>query len=150
MKLRVMLADDHAAFCDALCMWLEMAPDIEVVAVAHDGRSLLQGIGLARPDVVCMDLNMPGLDGVQTTRQLLQIQPDAKVIGLSASFDLVRVAQMFSAGALGYVLKGSASVELLTAIRQVNLKQNYFDPGLGVKDVADLAQYLRPATPEHP
>src|SRR5665647_2651645 len=125
MKLRVMLADDHAAFRDALCLWLEMAPDIEVVAVAHDGHSLLQGVGLARPDVVCMDMNMPGLDGVETTRQLLQIQPDARVIGLSASFDLVRVAQMFDAGAFGYALKGSVGAELLAAIRRVSLKQNY-------------------------
>jgi two-component system NarL family response regulator len=147
MKLRIMLADDHAVFRDALCMWLELAPDMDVVAQAHDGYSLLQGVGPARPDIICMDLNMPGLDGIETARQLLQIHPGAKVIGLSASVDLVRVAEMFRAGALGYVIKGSTGAELLTAIRSVSLNLNYFDPALGVKDTAELARYLIPATP---
>jgi DNA-binding NarL/FixJ family response regulator len=145
MKLRVMLADDHAVYRDALSMWLELAPDMEVVAQAHDGYSLLQDVGLARPDVVCMDLNMPGLDGIETTRQLLQCQPNVKVIGLSASVDLLRVAQMFQAGVLGYVLKGSGGGELLAAIRKVSQNLPYFDPTLTVKEVFELAPYLNPA-----
>lgn len=141
MKLRVMLADDHAGFREALRMWLELAPDIEVVAEAADGYSVLQDIGQARPDVVCMDLNMPGLDGVDTTRQLLRMQPGVKVIGLSAAVDLSRVAEMFSAGALGYCVKGCAGVELLAAIRMVSRGQNYLSPELGLKDAVELAQH---------
>lgn len=147
MKLRVMLADDHVGFREALRMYLELAPDIDVVAEANDGRSVLQGVGQASPDVVCMDLNMPGLDGIETTRQLLIIQPNAKVIGLSASVDLVRVAEMFSAGALGYVLKGSAGAELLAAIRTVSRKQTYLSAELGLKDVTELARYAPRAAP---
>lgn len=147
MKLRVMLADDHAAFREALRMWLELAPDIEVVAEANDGHSVLQGVGQAMPDVVCMDLNMPGLNGIETTRQLLSIQPDVKVIGLSAHVDLFRVAEMFSAGALGYVVKGSAGVELLAAIRRVSRNQSYLSPELGLKDAAELARYAMLAVP---
>lgn len=148
MMLRVMLADDHAVFREALRMYLELAPDMEVVAEASDGRNVLQSVDQARPDVVCMDLNMPGLDGIETTRQLLIIQPNAKVIGLSASVDLVRVAEMFSAGALGYVLKGSAGEELLAAIRSVSNNQSYLSPELGLKDVAELARYaMRTPTP---
>ena len=145
MKVRVMLADDHVGFREALRMYLELAPDIEVVAEASDGRNVLQSVDQARPDVVCMDLNMPGLDGIDTTRQLLIIQPHAKVIGLSASVDLVRVAEMFNAGALGYVLKGSAGEELLAAIRSVSHNQRYLSPELGLKDVAELARYAMPA-----
>lgn len=148
MKLRVMLVDDHAVFREALRMYLELARDIEVVAEASDGHSVLRSVDQARPDVVCMDLNMPGLSGIETTRQLLIIQPNAKVIGLSASVDLVRVAEMFSAGALGYVLKGSAGEELLAAIRSVSNNQSYLNPELGLKDVAELARYaMRAPTP---
>lgn len=147
MKLRVMLVDDHVGFREALRMYLELAPDMEVVAEASDGHSVLQGVSQARPDVVCMDLNMPGLDGIETTRQLLIIQPNVKVIGLSASIDLVRVAEMFSAGALGYVLKGSAGAELLAAIRTVSRKQTYLSAELGLKDVAELVRYAPRATP---
>ncbi len=148
MKVRVMLADDHAVFREALRMYLDLAPDIEVVAEATDGRNVLQSVDRARPDVVCMDLNMPGLSGIETTRQLLIIQPNAKVIGLSASVDLVRVAEMFSAGALGYVLKGSAGEELLAAIRSVSNNQSYLSPELGLKDVAELARHaMRAPTP---
>jgi DNA-binding NarL/FixJ family response regulator len=146
MKLRIMLADDHAVYRDALCMWLELAPDMEVVAQAHDGYSLLQGVAQSRPDVVCMDLNMPGLDGIESTRQLLQLQPTAKVIGLSASIDLLRVAEMFRVGALAYVLKGSDGGELLAAIRSVSQNRHYLDSALGVKDVAEL---LRPSLSRH-
>ena len=147
MKLRVMLADDHAGFREALRMWLELAPDIEVVAEAADGYSVLQVIGQAKPDVVCMDLNMPGLDGIDTTRQLQSLQPGVKVIGLSAAVELSRVAEIFSAGALGYCVKGCASVELLAAIRMVSRGQNYLSPELGLKDALELAQYAARVAP---
>lgn len=147
MKLRVMLADDHAVFREALRMYLELAPDMEVVAEASDGHSVLRSVSQARPDVVCMDLNMPGLNGIETTHQLLRIQPNVRVIGLSASVDLVRVAEMFSAGALGYVLKGSAGAELLAAIRTVSRKQTYLSAELGLKDAAELARYAPRAAP---
>ncbi|MDO8250204.1 MAG: response regulator transcription factor [Rhodoferax sp.] len=139
MKLRVMLADDHTLFREALRMVLELEPDIEVVAEAENGHRVFECIDQARPDVVCMDLNMPGLDGVETTRRVLSSHPQVKVIALSAHVDRHRVAEMFRAGALGYVVKGSAGVELLAAIRAVRLSRNYFSPELGIKGVADLA-----------
>lgn len=139
MTLRVMLADDHTLFREALRMVLELEPDIEVVAEAENGHRVLECIDQARPDVVCMDLNMPGLNGVETTRRVLSLHPQVKVIGLSAHVDRDRVAEMFRAGALGYVVKGSAGVELLAAIREVSLSRNYFSAELGIRGVADLA-----------
>lgn len=146
MKLRVMLADDHAVYRDALCCFLETQADIEVVAQAADGYEVLGTVDAIRPDVVCMDIGMRGLDGIETTRQLLGRRPDVKVVALSAHVDLSRVAEMVSSGALGYVIKGSAGAELLAAIRRVSLNQNYFDPALGIKDVADLEPYLSQMT----
>ena len=141
MKLRVMLADDHAMYRDALSLFLNTQADIEVVAQAADGYEVLERVGETRPEVICMDIGMRGLDGIETTRQLLRDRPEVKVIGLSAHADLSRVADMVSAGALGYVLKGSLAAELLAAIRMVSQSQSYFDPALGVRDIADLAPY---------
>lgn len=133
MKIRVMLADDHALFRDALRMVLEMAPDMEVVAEAENGHQVLDCMAQFQPDVVCMDWSMPGLNGLQTTRQLLGIHPQAKIIGLSAHADLQRVVEMHRAGALGYVTKANAADELHTAIRQVCQGQTYFSSEIGLR-----------------
>lgn len=141
MKLRILLADDHALFREALRMVLELEPDIEVVGEAQGGLQVLQAIALAQPDVVCMDVNMPGLNGVETTRELRRLHPEARVVGLSAHVDLARVAEMLDAGALGYVIKGSAGSELMAAIRAASRNETYLSPDLGLADVTDLAAY---------
>ena len=133
MKLRVMLADDHTLYREGLRMFLELEPDMEVVAEVTDGYGVLREFGPTQPDVVLMDIGMPGLSGIDTTRQLLAIEPNARVIGLSAHVDLPRVAAMIGAGAMGYAIKGSAGAELLVAIRRVRLNQHYFDAALGIK-----------------
>lgn len=137
MKIRVMLADDHALFRDALRMVLEMAPDIEVVAEAENGHRVLECVAQFRPDVVCMDLSMPGMNGLETTRQLLGMYPQARIIGLSAHADLDRVVEMHRAGALGYVTKANAADELHTAIRQVHQHQTYFSSEIGLRYMVD-------------
>jgi DNA-binding NarL/FixJ family response regulator len=142
MKTRVLLADDHALFREALRMVLEFLPDIEVVAEVHSGLLVLEAVERTRPDIVCMDLNMPGLDGVEATRQLQRVFPAVKVIGLSAHADLARVAALCHAGAMGYVVKSSAGKELPTAIRQVALNQNYFSTELHINNLAELASII--------
>ncbi len=137
MKIRVMLADDHALFREALCMVLEQAPDMEVVAEVESGNAVLARVAQVQPDVVCMDLSMPGLNGVETTHQLLRIYPQARIIGLSAHADLDRVVAMYRAGALGYVTKGNAADELHTAIRQVSQYQTYFSSEIGMRYLLD-------------
>ncbi len=141
MTVRVLLADDHALFRGALRMVLELAPDMEVVGEAENGHQVLACIGAARPDVVCMDLNMPGLDGVQTTQALRLQYPAVRVIGLSAHMDLARVAQLLDAGALGYVVKGSAAAQLLDAIRCASRNESYLSPDLGPHGADTLAAY---------
>ena len=142
MKLRIMLADDHAMFRGALSTFLNLQPDIEVVAEVGDGLDVLRQFDASRPQVVCMDIGMDGLDGIEATRRLLAMAPDVRVIGLSAQADLFKVAALFDAGALGYVVKGSAATELLRAIRTVGQNQNYFDPALEITALAELAPYL--------
>lgn len=139
MKLRLMLVDDHAIFRESLGLFLAGQEDMEVVAEVTDGQEVLQCFTENKVDVICMDINMRRLNGIEATRQLLVQHPEAKVIGLSVHVDLSRVADMFHAGALGYVVKGSVGIALLSAIRAVGQGQIYLDPELGVKTVAELA-----------
>lgn len=142
MTYRVLLADDHDLFRQALRQTLEAVSDIEVVAEAVNGLAAIESARVVLPDVVCMDVNMPGLDGIDATLRLLDVQPAVKVIGLSAHFDLRLVARMIGAGAHGYVIKHSAGVELVLAIHTVTQHQTYLSPELGVTSTAELARYL--------
>jgi two-component system NarL family response regulator len=117
VKLRVLLVDDHRMFREALRAMLERMPDIEVVGEAGDGLEALELAEQTRPHVVCMDVRMPGLNGVEATRRLLAAQPAARVIGLSSYSDSHLIQEMLNAGATGYVTKDEAGVDLLRAIR---------------------------------
>lgn len=141
--IRVMLADDHALVLEALAVFLGVHSDIEVVAQVVSGQEVLAHLPLCQPDVICMDIHMDGMDGIETTRQVLAGTAGVKVIGLSAHTDHSQVAAMLGAGASGYVLKGSASAELLNAIRAVHQGHSYLSPELGVMDVAALLGRLR-------
>lgn len=141
MKLRVLLADDHRLVRQGLRLLLESAPDIEVVGEAEDGCRVLERVAETRPDVVCMDINMPGLNGIAATRKLSAAHPEVKVIGLSEHGYLVMVAQMIDAGALGYVVKANARNELLPAIRLVSQQQIYLSPDFSIQDPAELVRY---------
>ena len=148
MTLRVLLADDHALFRKALRLTLDGAADIEVVAEAEDGYGVLKGVVESRPDVVCMDMNMPGMNGIEATRRLLASHPQVKVIGLSCDVDPYRVAEMIQAGAHGYVDKMGVAAELLPAIRAVSSDQTFLSKELGLRDAAELASYaMRERTP---
>ena len=119
-KIRLMLADDNALLREALEMLFSLQCDMEVVAHAADGLEVLEQIDAVRPDIVCMDINMDRLGGIETTRQLLLCRPQVKVIGLSAHVDAAQVSAMLQAGGLGYVVKSRASADLLTAVRAVH------------------------------
>lgn len=129
MKFRVLLADDHAMFRKALRLSLAMSADVEIVAEAADGPGVLDGVMRCQPDVVCMDIRMPGLDGIEATRQIIASRPDTRIIGLSAHNDPATVNAMMQAGALGYVMKMDAGQHLMAAIRQVGQNQRYVSPG---------------------
>jgi DNA-binding NarL/FixJ family response regulator len=128
MTTTITLADDHQMFRQMLRAMLDKVPDLEVIAEAGDGDELLRSVKKRQPDIVCMDLSMPGMNGVEATRQLLAINPKVKVIGLSALGDPDFVLDMLNAGAVAYVTKAEAADELLRAIRLVSVNRTYLCP----------------------
>jgi two-component system NarL family response regulator len=128
MKLRVLLADDHQMFRDALRIMLEMEADLEVVAETGDGLEVVRLARETTPDIVCMDIGMPGMNGIDTTRRLLAVSPSIRVIALSAYSERSYVVGMLDAGAMAYVTKAEAGDELVRAIQAVRQNRTYLCP----------------------
>lgn len=125
---RVMLVDDHQMFLEALHSLLEKVPDLDVVGVAQNGLEVVAMARATQPDIVCMDIGMPGMNGVEATRQLLASFPEIKVIALSTHVDHIYVTDMMKAGASGYVSKSEGGKELLRAIEAVSMNRAYWCP----------------------
>jgi DNA-binding NarL/FixJ family response regulator len=125
--IRVLLAEDHETVRQALCMLIEAEPDMEVVGEAANGSQAIEHATALRPDVVVLDLTMPGVSGLSAARPLAQI---AKLVALTRHDDDAYVQELLAAGAVGYVLKQSASTELLRAIRTAAAGGRYLDPAL--------------------
>ena len=118
-KIRVLVADDHPAFRAGLQLMLADAADLEVVGLAENGDQAVELAEPLRPDVVVMDLRMPGLDGIGATRRLLELDPAVGVVVLTMFEDDDSVFAAMRAGARGYLLKGAEQDEILRAIRAV-------------------------------
>lgn len=119
MSIRILLADDHKILCEGLRALLENEPNMEVIADAADGRTTVKLARELSPDVVIMDVAMPGLNGIVATRQITDEVPGVKVVALSMHSDRRFVTAMLKAGALGYVLKECAFEELARAVHTV-------------------------------
>src|SRR5690348_5083111 len=117
MPVSVMLADDHAVVRDGLRALLEGGNDLQVVAVAGNGREAVAEALRLRPDIVVMDIAMPELDGVEATRRIVERCPDTRVLILSMYLSAEHIYRALQAGAQGYVLKESAGEEVVDAIR---------------------------------
>jgi len=137
MSRTVLLVDDHKLMREGLLGLLKKQRGIEVVAQAEDGREAVRLAKKLSPDVVIMDVSMPGLNGVEAARQIAASNSDTKVIALSMHSDRRLVAEMLRAGAHGYLLKRCAFEELIDAIRTVAKNETYLSPeivGTVVKD----------------
>jgi len=129
-KIAVLLVDDHAVVRQGLRALLEAEWDIAVVGEAENGR---EAVALARktvPDVVLMDVAMPGLNGAEATRQILKSLPSTKVLVLPSYGDDDYVSQLMEAGASGYLVKQTAANDLLKAIREVKDGRTFFSPAI--------------------
>ena len=126
MKITTLLVDDHAIVRDGLRYVLETESDFQIVGEADNGREAVQLTVQHRPDVVIMDVTMPELNGIEATTQIRARCPDTEVIILSMHRESNYIARAIQAGANGYLLKGSASSEVIQAVRTVNAGRTYF------------------------
>ena len=128
--IRVLIADDHRLVRAGIRALLERLPGMEVIAEAADGREVVQFVEQHQPHLVLMDIAMPGLNGLEATRQVTKRFPSVRVIILSTYGDEEHVSQALRAGAAGYLLKGAALEELVLAIRSVAQGETYLSPPL--------------------
>jgi len=140
--LRLLIADDHPAFRAGLRLLLESLPDlaVTVVAEAENGEQALEAAIELAPDVVVMDLQMPGLGGIETTRRLVRATPHVRVLVLTMFEDDNSVFAALRAGAHGYVLKGAGQEQLARAIRAVAEGESIFSPAIATRVLQSFAQ----------
>ena len=149
MSIKVLLVDDHAIIREGLRSLLEKQPEMEVIADTNDGRKAIELVRELLPDIVIMDITMPGLNGIEATRQITAEFPDVKVIALSIHSKRRFVADMLSAGATGYILKECLFDELVQAIKAVAAGGRYLSPRITDVVVSDYVKRLS-ATTESP
>jgi len=140
MIKRVILVDDHRMFLDALLFLLKKATGIEVVGIAQSGPEALQLAEKLQPDIVCMDIGMPGMNGIEATRKLKALLPTVKVIALSTHVEHAYVSDMMKAGASAYVSKTENGQELLYAIQAVLMNRTYWCPSATESFARTLSQ----------
>jgi len=133
MTIRVLVVDDHAVVRAGLTRILDAEPDIEAVAEAPNGERAVFEAMEHQPDVVLMDVVMPGKSGIEATRAVLQAVPSTTVLVLSMQDDPRYVREAFEAGASGYVMKEAADDEVVDAVRAVASGQRYLHPALGAR-----------------
>lgn len=137
-SIRVLVADDHPVVRRGISALLDSLSGIEVVAEAATGAEAIREAQLSRPDVVVMDVQMPGMDGVEATARLTTLLPDTAVLVLTMFEDDDTVLSAMRAGARGYLLKGAAQDEILAAIRSVVTGQLVIGPGVAQRLIGHL------------
>jgi DNA-binding NarL/FixJ family response regulator len=144
--IRLVIADDHQLFRDGVRALLTAAPDLELVGEAGTGDEAIAQAATQQPDVVLMDLQMPGTNGVDATRRIVQASPHVRVLVVTMFEDDHSVFSAMRAGARGYVLKGAKYDEMLRAIRAVAGGEAIFSPAIAVR-LMDYFASVRPAVP---
>lgn len=143
MSIRVLLADDHAVVRKGLHYVLERDPSIDVAGEASDGREAVRLAEELSPDVIVMDVAMPGLNGIEATAQILKKNPAVRVIMLSMYSDESYLVRALSTGAKGYLLKDSAETDLLAAVQTVARGKPFFSPAIAETLLEDYVRKLR-------
>jgi DNA-binding NarL/FixJ family response regulator len=141
-RLRILLADDHTVVRQGLRKVLEECPDWEVVAEAGDGREAVRQAEEHKPDVAIIDVAMPLLNGIETTRQIARRSPNTRILVLTMHSDEAYVNQILQAGATGYLLKDSADVDLLQAVSAVSKGKSFFSPAVARVMLDDYVRQL--------
>jgi DNA-binding NarL/FixJ family response regulator len=129
-KMRVLLAENHETVREGLKMIIDREPDMEIVGEAADGREAIDRALHLEPNVIVMDISMPGLNGLKATRKLKAMRPEIQIVALTRHREGGYLQELLQAGAAGYVLKQSSSEELIRAIRAVGSGKSYLDPAV--------------------
>jgi two-component system response regulator NreC len=142
-KIRVLLADDHLILRDGIRLLLENVPDIEMVGEASNGKEAVAGVEQLKPDVVLMDITMPEMNGLEATTLIKQNNPNIKVLVLTMHDTDQYLAGMLKAGASGYIVKTTATSELVSAIKSVHHGDVYLYPSITTMLVDDYLKRVK-------
>ena len=142
-SIRVLLADDHKLIRAGLRLVVDQQPDLSVVGEADDGRQAVELAKSLKPNVVVMDIGMPNLNGIEAARQIGEMDPGAAVVMLSMHSDESYVLRALSAGARAYLLKDSATTDLVQAIHAVAEGKSFFSPAVSKVLLQDYMRKLR-------
>ncbi len=143
-RISVLIADDQRLMLDGLRTLLELEPDLDVVEAVEDGEAAVGAYERLHPDVVLMDILMPGMDGVEATRRICDRWPEARVIILTTFDDDAYVFEGLRAGASGYLLKAIEGAELARAIRTVAAGGSFMEPSVTRKVMTEFARIADP------
>lgn len=141
--VRVLLVDDQALFREAVATLLGLNPAIEIVGQAEDGRAAIEACGRARPDVVLMDLRMPGMSGVEATRALRAAHPSVRTLVLTTFEEDEEVFAALQAGAAGYLLKAAPAAKLVEAILATARGESVLQPSVAAKLIGEYTRLSR-------
>ena len=141
MPIRILIDDDHGLIRAGLRALLEDVPDFSVVGEAEDGLAVLRQAAELQPDIVLMDINMPGISGIEATRRLGEIFPKARVLALTVHEEEGMLREMLRAGAYGYIIKRAVESDLIQAIRVVSQGYIYVYPAMTSALVKDLSPH---------
>ena len=146
-KIKIMVADDHAILRDGIRALLELHEDIEIIGEASDGNEAIEKARELMPDLIIMDIAMPGMDGLEATRRIRKRNPKAKVLMLTQHDNREYILPAIKAGASGYVPKRALGSELVSAIRAVQRGESFLYPSAATALIQD---YLQQSKEEEP
>ncbi|UCC86775.1 MAG: response regulator transcription factor [Anaerolineales bacterium] len=150
MSISVFLADDHAVVRDGLRALLEAQPDIRVIGDAANGRETVRKVAQLCPDVVILDIAMPELNGIEAAWEISEVCPDTQLIILSMHATTEHIFRALQAGVRGYLLKESAGIEVVNAVRAVHTGQRYLSQKISDRMVDDYIHQRQAAQAESP
>jgi len=136
-KIKIMIADDHTIVRQGMKKLLETYPELQVVGESQDGDETVELVKKLLPDIVIMDISMPGLNGLDATRQIKKRAPEVKILILTMHAEKEYIFKILQSGASGYLLKGSAIDELVTAIHAVDRGESYLSPPVSKSIIED-------------
>jgi DNA-binding NarL/FixJ family response regulator len=144
MSVRILIVDDHAIVRAGLRALLNTEPDFQVVGEALDGRTAVALAAQLTPDVIVIDINMPQMNGIETTKQIMEQLPGARVLILTLHADASYLRQAIEYGAVGYVLKSAIEPQIISAIRTVANGDMFIDPAMTLTLVRNMALVDQP------